>query len=266
MLQAADSMLDGWLLLLPDAPKHVMSKEGEIDELLYQAFMVVNVYVLNIDPTRDHATDSCSAAIGLHRPLSELRFNQVESVSSCAREPPREIPTPDLVNVHTVRVLRATEAQIRLLALPVRPFHHTPFTTCMVSEGALALLSACHFQLKDKDLQIARDQVRMTLGCLKAIGEIWPRTRRNVKEIQTIARHIFGLGGKFASKETPKSDEVPSLSSGNDASFSSEGEQSGGDFLSSLGDFDICGFDPLGEQMVNIGDMDGGMSWWMNEP
>lgn len=43
MLQAADSKLDGWLLLLPDGSKHVMSKKGEIDEFLYQAFLLIHV-------------------------------------------------------------------------------------------------------------------------------------------------------------------------------------------------------------------------------
>lgn len=212
--------------------------------------------------------DFYSAAVGLHRPLSDLKFNQVEGVSSCARKPPLEIPRPDLVNVHTIRVLRAIEAQIRLLALPVRPFHHTPFTTCMVSEGTLALLSACNFQFKDRDLQIARDQIRMTVGCMKALGEVWPRTRRNVKEIQTIARHVLGLGGKAVERKTPNLDQVPGLLSGNETGtgLSSDGEQSGSDFLSSLGDLDLCGFDLAGEQMVDIGNLDAGLSWWMNDP
>ena len=45
----------------------------------------------------DTPTDSTSSAtIGLHRPLSDLKFNLVEEVSSCARDPPLNNPTPDL--------------------------------------------------------------------------------------------------------------------------------------------------------------------------
>ncbi|KAL6863434.1 hypothetical protein ACO1O0_003688 [Amphichorda felina] len=152
VLQAADSVINGWLLLLPKDRKQVMSKTGEIDELMFQAHLLIHV-----------------ATIGLHRPLSDLKFNPVEGISSCARYPPRETPTPELINVHTVRVLRSTEAQIRLLALPTERFHHSPFTTCMVSEGTLALLSACNFLFKGKEFAIARDQIRMTIGCLKAL-------------------------------------------------------------------------------------------------
>lgn len=144
----------------------------------------------------------------MHRPFSDLKFNVVEDVSSCARQRPPDIPTPEHINVHTVRVLRSVEAQIRLLALPARPFRHTPFTTCMISEGTLALLSACTWLLKGKELAAARDQIRMTIGCLRALGEVWPRIARNLQELQTIARHALGLEEV---NSVPSVADVPSL-------------------------------------------------------
>lgn len=132
----------------------------------------------------------------------------MEDVSSCARERPPDVPTPKLVNVHTVRVLRSIEAQIRLLALPARPFSHTPFITCMVSEGTLALLSACKYLLRETKLATARDQIRMTIGCLADLGTIWPRTARNLREIQTIARHALALEEVSS---VPSVSDIPSL-------------------------------------------------------
>lgn len=158
--------------------------------------------------------------------------------------------------------MRSVEAQIRLLALPVRPFRHTPFTTCMVSEGTLALLSACHFLLKGPKLAIARDQIRMTIGCLKTLAELWPRTARNVREIQMIAQHVLGLGSKTASNNgTPRSGDLPQLSGGNgQESLGSEGENSSinTDILPLLGSLDdLCGW-------YNIGDLGTDFSWEMN--
>lgn len=43
IIQAADSALDGWRLLLPDDRKQVMSKTGDIDELMFQAHLLVHV-------------------------------------------------------------------------------------------------------------------------------------------------------------------------------------------------------------------------------
>lgn len=233
------------------------------------------------------ADDTNSATISLHRPLSDLKFNAVEDVSSCAREPPRGSPPgrDDLANVHTVRVLRSVEAQIRLLALPSpRPFcHHTPFATCMVSEGTLALLSACRFLLRGRDLAVARDQIRMSIGCLRALGDVWPRTAKNVQEIQIIARHVLGIdpppsasasasvsgagdgagmgpgSGDYAtgsSLQHPGS--VPSLtggeghpSSGSDTGASSEGQFS----LSNIDG--LCGW-------LSPAEMGPELSWWIN--
>lgn len=42
-MQAADSVLDGWRLLLPENRKQVMTKTGEIDELMFQAHLLVHV-------------------------------------------------------------------------------------------------------------------------------------------------------------------------------------------------------------------------------
>ncbi|QGI68493.1 hypothetical protein CEK26_012454 [Fusarium fujikuroi] len=236
IIQSADSAFDAWLLLLPKDKKPVLKADGTIDELMFQAHLLIHV-----------------ATIGIHRPLSDLRFNPVEKVSSCAREPPADTPKPNLVNVHTTRILKSVNAQIQLLALPVRPFHHTPFTTCMVSEGTLALLSACTYMLKDQALAVARDQIRLTIGCLKAVGEVWPRTARNVKEIQTIARHVLGLGGGSAEVgSTPGSTQVPSLtqSEGEGSMESLPTMDQDDNVFASLGSFeDICGWINMGVEL-----------------
>lgn len=43
IMQTADSALDGWLLLLPKDRKQIMNKTGEIDELMFQAHLVIHV-------------------------------------------------------------------------------------------------------------------------------------------------------------------------------------------------------------------------------
>lgn len=42
VIQAADAVLDGWLLLLPKG-KDVIAEDGEVDELMFQAHLVVHV-------------------------------------------------------------------------------------------------------------------------------------------------------------------------------------------------------------------------------
>lgn len=63
----------------------------------------------------------------------------------------------------------------------------------MVNEGVLALLSACSYLFRGKDLEIARAQLRMTIGCLQTLAQSWPRIASNIKETKTIARHVLSL-------------------------------------------------------------------------
>ncbi|KAI1846916.1 hypothetical protein JX266_007137 [Neoarthrinium moseri] len=243
VIQDADAMIDGWLLLLPKDRKQIMSRSGEVDELMFQAHLVIHV-----------------ALVGLHRPLSELRFNAVEGHSSCAREPRPDMAVTEQISVHTIRVLRSVEAQVRILALPARPFNHSPFTTCMVSEGILALLSACNFLLKGKELGIARDQIRMIIGCLKALGEIWSRTARNVSEIQYIARHVFGLQSKGTNENTPNSSEGRNSSS-------EEIQQRSGSDAETLSSDAFCSMDAIGDLCgwFSSEDLSRELTWWANE-
>lgn len=43
VLQRIDSILNGWLLLLPKEKKQVMSKDGDLDELMFQAHLLIHV-------------------------------------------------------------------------------------------------------------------------------------------------------------------------------------------------------------------------------
>lgn len=99
----------------------------------------------------------------------------------------------------------------------------------------------------------------MTIGCLKAIGELWPRTARNVREIQKIAHHVLGVGSKSQPANIRKdSNEGLEMSSVEGYGiFGSEAGTSSDDFsiLPSLGSIeDLCGW-------YNIGDLNPNISW-----
>lgn len=61
----------------------------------------------------------------------------------------------------------------------------------MVATGTIPLLSACKFLYSGKELAQARNHIRLSIGCLKAFAEIWPRGAKNLNEIQAIARHVL---------------------------------------------------------------------------
>jgi hypothetical protein len=112
----------------------------------------------------------------------------------------------------------------------------------MVSEGTLALLSACNFIFRGEELATAREQIRMIIGCLKVLGEVWPRIARNVREIQKIAQHVLGLGSKVpvgtGTGNTPDISEMP-IFPGDEEQY----ETGDFDIVPSLESIeDLCGF------------------------
>lgn len=130
----------------------------------------------------------------------------------------------------------------------------------MISEGTLALLSACKFLLKGGELSRARDQVRMTIGCLKALGGIWPRTARNLQEIQRIAQCALGLK---EDTPIPTASDPPSLS---DPSSSERQTTQESDISSSIGDVtDMINSLDGPCSWYSLGDIDPEMPWWIDQ-
>ncbi|PTB69260.1 hypothetical protein BBK36DRAFT_1103254, partial [Trichoderma citrinoviride] len=179
VLESVDSIIEGWLLLLPESKRDIFSADGSVDELIFQAMMAL------------HAT-----TVGLHRPFSNCSFDALECISSCSHPPPTGAhpdANAEFRLVHTVKCIRAAEAQIGLLALPTKPCSHTPFVVCMLTTGTLSLLAACRYTLRGQELAVARDQIRMSIGCHKAMAAVWSQAGSNLHEVQAIAREVLGL-------------------------------------------------------------------------
>ena len=100
----------------------------------------------------------------------------------------------------------------------------------------------------------------MTIGCLKALGDVWPRTARNVLEIQAIAQHVLKMQTTVASKSnTPSPNAVP-LPCGDprQRSHSSDGDFRSNDteiFPSIHSIEDLCGWYNLGD-LAGLGNLD----------
>lgn len=125
----------------------------------------------------------------------------------------------------------------------------------MLSEGTLALLSACKFMLNGRELARARDQICMTIGHLRALGQTWPGTAKNVKEIQVIARYVLGLkeiGSNLSSSSMP---HLPTCDG--DGGQQSGDETLSSDVLHALNPLDgLC-------SMYSAGHLEADLSWWV---
>lgn len=62
----------------------------------------------------------------------------------------------------------------------------------MLATGTISLLAACKFCLTGQRLAVARHQIRVSIGHLKTLAEVWVQAQRSLSEIQTIAREMLG--------------------------------------------------------------------------
>lgn len=109
----------------------------------------------------------------------------------------------------------------------------------MVTTGIIPYLSACKFVLSGRKLALARDQIRLTIGCLKSLADIWPQGSKTVKEIQQIAQEVLGLKqsrptSAEAATHTEGTNWDENLYTGNDNLLDNM------DFLDSVADLPLC--------------------------
>ena len=101
-------------------------------------------------------------------------------------------------HVHTAKALHAIEGFSHILTLPTKSLRHTPFSICMVATVAIANLSACKYILAEQRLSLARERLRVSIGVLKSLGEIWPLGKTTLQELQAVAREMLNLGNTNA--------------------------------------------------------------------
>lgn len=67
----------------------------------------------------------------------------------------------------------------------------TPFAICMIATVTIAHLSACKLVLRGRQLDIARERIRVAIGALETMGQVWPRAKKVSREVKIIARELL---------------------------------------------------------------------------
>ncbi|EUC35340.1 hypothetical protein COCCADRAFT_77407, partial [Bipolaris zeicola 26-R-13] len=204
LVESCDAKFAIWTSLLPSCKKDPLLMNGEVDEVMFMAHMIIAIIMSTI-----------------HRPYSSLGYcpGEMSTRGFIAPSPFTLVPKAGR-NAHTARVLKATEIATRLLAIPCALERHNLFTTCMTAQLAAVQVAACVYLLDGHALTIARDRVSLSIGFLKTMGSTWPLGKIVATEVRTIARlsfsntstqHVGSMGAEpvAAEIEVPR-DEVVS--------------------------------------------------------
>lgn len=184
-LARIQALLTNWKLHLPPSKRDPLDSTGRVDEMLFQAHMMLNV-----------------TSILLHQPHSQLDSSPAESITSCA---PHQavLVTEKPFNAHTRHTLTSATAISHLVSLPVPSLTmHTHFFTCVLTLSSIVHLCkwALHFvQYDDDDL---RQLLRLNIGALNELSKVWPAAERAKGQIRGVASEIFEAKRKV--QQTPQ--------------------------------------------------------------
>lgn len=152
--------------------------------------------------------------VDIHRALSSLKYIAIEAVSSCAPPPPPERLAPVYyrdAHIHTAKILRAIERITDMITLPTRIAVHSPFTICIIATITIAHLSACKHVLEDEQLKISRERIRVAMGALETFAEVWPKGKKVVREVKTIAKELLSLKAATETGRLAESGRLPDI-------------------------------------------------------
>lgn len=57
----------------------------------------------------------------------------------------------------------------------------------------IAHLLACRYIFQESELSLERDKIRLNMGVLKMLGELWPTGQREYKALGVIAQEVLAL-------------------------------------------------------------------------
>lgn len=223
-VDAADASLVNWGLYLPESKKELVGRDMKVDEMLFQAHMIVN-----------------AATIFLHRPRSSLAFSPVPDDTTCT--PPRQVSQPlKPMAFHTTKAIRAADTISKLITLPTPLIKHTPWFTCVITLAAIVHLSACCFVLVGEDSFISKERIRLGVGALKTMEEVWPVAGCVLQQVKGVAKEVFAIQARTPPEVDRMHNGTRVGDSGREGSLGALSEE---DVMRLIDDEN--GFDSLGE-------------------
>lgn len=178
--RAAEAAVSSWLLSLPEEKREGLKDDGEVDEVMSCALMIIHL-----------------ASICLHLPQSPLAhagdFRTVCGNNFClaASETPR---------LHHVAALRSAKALARLLTSHATLSTLSPCFSCAIAFSAVVLLSeySTHIRARPEDIS---ENLQLELSALQSLGQTWPIARVVRGQIAGFARDVMGRAASNSQAE-----------------------------------------------------------------
>ncbi|KKY25919.1 putative c6 zinc finger domain containing protein [Diplodia seriata] len=213
-IETADSCLVNWMLHLPDSKKEAISRDGQLDHMVFQAHMITD-----------------ASTILLHKPRSTLDdYRSADEIRTCVKQCAPLVST-QARETHTAKCAEAARRLSHLVRLPIQPplTRLTPFFTCAVVMASVVhlcawslvppnyggtgtgtgssennscaggLLQDCSSEATaaavvgmgpDGDA-VLKELIRLSMGALKTLAAQWPLAKTAAGQVKGVAGELF---------------------------------------------------------------------------
>ncbi|KAJ5159428.1 uncharacterized protein N7482_006432 [Penicillium canariense] len=175
-VEAIDARIASWFHHLPESKAELMRPDGSVDEVMFQATMIVN-----------------GASIYLNFPRSDLLSSPaVASEVICGHHGPISVPAFSH-HAHAMKAVKAASEISSLAAIRLPVERHTPFFICALTLSSIVQLAACSVkagQMPDP----SRDRIGLTIGVFKSLARTWAISQSIMRQIKAVARDVLDMG------------------------------------------------------------------------
>lgn len=175
-VEAVDARIASWFHHLPESKVELMRPDGSVDEMMFQATMIVN-----------------GAGVYLHFPRSDLLSSPaVAAEVICGHHGPLSIPAFSH-HAHAMKAVKAASEISTLASIRLPVVKHTPFFICALVLSSIVQLAACSVkagQMPDP----SRDRLTLTIGVFKSLARTWAISQLIMRQIKAVARDVMDMG------------------------------------------------------------------------
>ncbi|KAL4872885.1 hypothetical protein BDV12DRAFT_161700 [Aspergillus spectabilis] len=175
-VEAIDARITSFFHHLPESKAELLRPDGTVDEMMFQATMLMN-----------------GTSIYLHFPRSDLLSSPaVAAEVICGHHGPCSIPAFSH-HAHAMKAVKAASEISYLASIRVNVVNHTPFFICSLVMSSIVQLAACSVkagQMPDP----SRDRLSLTIGVFKKLANTWAISQSIMRQIKAVARDVMNMG------------------------------------------------------------------------
>ncbi|KPM46268.1 hypothetical protein AK830_g284 [Neonectria ditissima] len=169
-----ETLLTNWQLHLPASKRQTLYKDGELDEMMFQAFMM-----------------AYAISILLHQPFSQLDTSPTRYINACAPNTPAL--SRDAFNSHTKQTINAANEITNLITHRVPQLSHTHFFSYMVTLASTIHLSVWTLAFVPHNDDAVRQKIRLNVGALENFSRVWPAAAHLCGQVKGIAQEVYRI-------------------------------------------------------------------------